>query len=309
MAAEGGDEGLNYRALFDAVTDSAYAGATALETSQHFEDLLKAVDGAIEGQRIIDPDILARIRKRRDEYVMDCLPQALTFLRDVQNFGIEFDRVITDVTQRLQDPNSTDWGAPLRNLGRDVDTITRQAQTLHDALRALHGRLEGDENALASAMKPDPNPDLKRKLLAGIVGAGLAAAIAVGIGLALATGGATYIVASGVFGVAAGKAVVGAAGAGICAGLVGGGAIAWYCKSVKDAKAKLMEIQRQIRYVMSDVADLIGKWKEINASIQRVERRLGYEVGRDDILFQLRQLKEKWHNEVIVPAQRLAVQE
>ena len=304
MAAEGGDEGLNYRALFGAVTDSAYAGVTALQTKQDFEDLQKAVDGAIEGRRIIDPDILARIGKRRDKYVTDCLPQALTFLRDVQNFGIEFDRVITD-----QDPNPTDWGAPLRNLGRDVDTIIGQAQTLHDALRALHGGLEGDENALASAMKPDPNPDLKRKLLADIVGAGLVAAIAVGIGLTLATGGATYIVASGVFGVAAGKAVVGAAGAGMCAGLVGGGAIAWYCKSVKDAKAKLMEIQRQIRYVMSDVADLIGKWKEINASIQRVERRLGYEVGRDDILFQLRQLKEKWHNEVIVPAQRLAVQE
>lgn len=309
MAAEGGDDGLNYRTLLGAVTDSAYAGATALQTSQHFEDLQKAVHGAIEGRRIIDADILAKIRKRRDEYVMECLPQTLTFLRDVQSFSIEFDRVITVVTQRLQDPNSTDWGAPLRNLGRDVDTITRQAQTLHDALRALYRRLEGDENALTSAMKPDPNPDFKGKLLAGIVGAGLVAAIAVGIGLALVTGGATYIVASGVFGVAAGKAVVGAAGAGMCAGLGGGGAIAWYCKSVKDAKAKLMEIQRQIRYVMSDVADLIGKWKEIKASIQRVERRLGYEVGRDDILFQLRQLKEKWHNEVIVPAQRLAVQE
>ena len=303
------DGGLEYSALFRAVTDGAFVGATALQTLQHFDDLQKAVDDAMTARRIVDADILRNIRKRRGEFVMDCVPQALNFVREVQNFGIEFERAITTVTQRLQVPNSSDWAGPFRNLGRDVEAIVRQAQTLLDALGALHRSLEDDSGALASAMKPDSNPDFKTKALAAIVGGGLVAAIAVGIALALATGGATYIVAAGVFKVAAGKAALGAAGVGACAGLLGGGAVGWYCKSVNDAKAKLFSIQQQIQYAMSDLADLIGKWKEIKASVQRVERKLGYEVTREDILGDLRQLKQKWHDDVITPAQRLSIQE
>ena len=62
----------------------------------------------------------------------------------------------------------------------------------------------------------------------------------------------------------------------IYAGLLGAEAVACYFRSVNDAKVKLLAIQQQIQDAMSHLADLIGKWKEIKASVQRVERKLGY---------------------------------
>ena len=303
------EDALEFSALLSVVTDSAFVGATALQTSQQFDDLQKAVDAALRGKQIIDVDILTNIRRRRDEFVMECMPQASTFVREVQSFGIEFERAITVTTQSLQVPNSSDWKVPFRNLGRDVGAIVVRAQDLQMALKALRRRLKGDGGALANAIKPDPNPDFKKRALAAIVGGGLVAAIAVGIALALATGGTTYIVAAGVFKVAAGKAALGAAGVGACAGLLGGGAVGWYCKSVNDAKAKLLDIQNQIDVVISAVADLIGKWRAIKNDIERIEEKLGYDVYREGILGDLQCLRQKWHDDVIIPAQRLSIQD
>ena len=319
MDASGSCDGtIKSSELQDLFTKSAVAGATALETKQQFEDLIKAVDDALKGRRIIDADILRNIRKRRDEFAMDCLPQALAFLREVQSFGIQFDEEIADITQSLQDPNSTDWKVSFQNLGRDVNTIAEEAQSLCNALKALRGRMEDDEKALAGATKRDPNPDFKKEVQDLIVHGGLVAAIAVGVALALATGGATYLVAAGAFKVAsgtalAGKAVVlalgGAAVVGGVAGAAGGVAVGYYIKSVKDAEAKLRSIEGQIQSLMSSLADIIGQWNFMKKSIEVVERKLGREVNRRRILDELERLKKKWHDDVITPALRLSFQE
>ena len=305
MDASGRDGRIDFSHLSGLFTESAAAGATALETKQQLDDLVKAVDDALKGRRI-DADILHSIRKRRDEFAMECLPQALSFLREVQDFGIQFDDTIAAITQSLQDPNSREWEVSFRNLGRDVDTIAEAAQTLHDALKALRGSLGGDEKALADAMKPDPNPDFKKKVRDLIVRGGMVAIIVVGIALAVATSGTTFLVAGGAF---TKSAVAVAGGAGVCAGLLGGGAVAWYIQSVKDAEAKLHSIKYQIQSAMSSLADLIGKWKLMKISIKRVERRLGHEVNRGSVLAELQKLKQKWHDEVITPALRLSIQE
>ena len=309
MDASGRDGRIDFSHLSGLFTESAAAGATALETKQQLDDLVKAVDDALKGRRIIDADILGSIRKRRDEFAMECLPQALSFLREVQGFGIQFDNTIAAITQSLQDPNSSEWEVSFRNLGRDVDTIAKAAQTLHDALQALRGRLEGDEKSLTGAMKPDPNPDFKKEVQDLIVRGGMVAIIAVGIALAVATGSATFIVADGAFKFATGSAVAVAGGAGVCAGLLGGGAVGWYIASVKDAEAKLCSIKYQIQSAVSSLADLIGQWKLMKKSIQGVERKLGREVNRGSVLAELQQLKQRWHDHVITPALRLSIQE
>lgn len=299
---------LENSAVVDTLTESALTGATACQTLQHFDSLQKAVDDATKARRIIDADILREIRKRRDEFVVECLPQALNFVREVQSFGIHFERVLAAITQSLRDPNSTNWRASFTNLGKDIDAIIEQAKTLDDALKYLYGRLDSDEKALDTAMTrtlhPGPNADLKKKVLAAVVGAGIVGAIIVGIALAVITGGATYVLAHGVFQVGTVKAL-GLASVAASPVLIGTGAVVYYIGSVKDAMEKLRYIQQRLQAEMSDLANVRSKWIQIKLSVQRVERKLEYEMDRESILGDLEQLKNDWHDNVVVPAQRL----
>ena len=96
-------------------------------------------------------DLLRRVRKRRNDFVTSFWPEALTFLKDVWDFSqSDLPRTIDAISQKLREQESvpSDWDGRLRNLGRDIDAITGEAEVLHGTLVDLEVKVSAAKDEL-----------------------------------------------------------------------------------------------------------------------------------------------------------------
>ena len=176
--------------LFKALTISASI-ASAQAVLATFDSLYYLtviyVDESQERKLRAD-ELLRHLRERRNDLVASFWPEALAFLKDIQEFSLsDLPRAIDAITQNLHDPQSVpgDWESHLRNLGKDIDAITEEAKALHEALVGLEIKVRASKNELYRLLnveESDPVDSVEKeqiKIVAGVVlGASVAAAVA-----------------------------------------------------------------------------------------------------------------------------------
>lgn len=147
------EKGRLHTELLKALKDSASV-ASAQAVLEKFDSLYHFtviyVDES-KTKKIRADDLLRRVRQGRNEFVTSFWPEALTFLKDVRDFSLsDLPRAIDAVSLKLQDPQSvpSDWERHLRNLGRDVDAITGDAEALQGTLVDLEVKVRATKDEL-----------------------------------------------------------------------------------------------------------------------------------------------------------------